>query len=220
MSHQGGWGCRRLNWLSPGVFLHFVFLFSRYDICIFFPDAERGGKCGVELPEEQRGAVPAANVRLLEHPQSIFRGKGGVIGGGGEGGRLAFNVMHSRSLKTIDPRIPTLLERRPSGFTDQADMRAHQARSALRSSGGVFSRRIRFDCISCFFSCRVSFVVSWLDWWSLGGHGGTMYFASLSACSLFCLCVFVCVFFYRFFVVVFCLFAVLFVLVSYRVPFY
>ena len=49
---------------------------------------------------------------------------------GGSGGRTQF--MHSRSLRTIDPLIPTMLGRSTSGFHRPGRHRVHYAGSAVR----------------------------------------------------------------------------------------
>lgn len=50
---------------------------------LHFADAERRGKRGVELPQEQRGAVSAPDVGVLEHAQGLLHGKEWVVVGEG-----------------------------------------------------------------------------------------------------------------------------------------
>ena len=55
-----------------------------------------------------------------------------VLGGGVLDRRHVLDIMHGRSRKTIDPRIPTLPGRGTSGFHQPGRCCLHQARSAAR----------------------------------------------------------------------------------------
>ena len=58
-----------------------------------------------------------------------------------KGGVLVF--MHSRSLKTIDPRIPTVPRRSTSGLHRPGKRRLHQARGAVRCSASRIEGELR-----------------------------------------------------------------------------
>ena len=93
--------------------------------------------------------------------------------------------MHSRSLKTIDPRIPTMPGRSTSGFHRPGRFRVHQARSAVRLSASV-SCMLRITCEAdfrtfCIRSCisgdsfEFVYLISWCGHFQRQQKKGVVY---------------------------------------------